>query len=289
MLSQMILILLFLSSLSSNMGYVYTYSDNVVIYVGGSGEGNYSSIQQAIDNASSGDTIFVYHGLYVEHLVVDKTISLIGEDSKTTIIDGDNTGSVISIYSNNISIRGFTIRNSGIGFAGVSIYSNSNNISHNIITLNLGRGIYISSDRNKIEYNVISKNYDGLYIFDSKENFICFNTVSDNSYYGIYVSKYSMNNSFYENNLIRNGQHAHDAGVNIWDDGWHGNYWDDYKERYPEARKILLKGIWSIPYEIPGNGDQDNCPLIKPYSERSSRIYENRIHEKIVLVAGGIR
>jgi len=34
------------------------------LYVGGSGEGNYSSIQDAIDDASDGDTVFVYNGSY---------------------------------------------------------------------------------------------------------------------------------------------------------------------------------------------------------------------------------
>ena len=32
------------------------------LYVGGSGPGNYTRIQDAIDNASDGDTVFVYSG-----------------------------------------------------------------------------------------------------------------------------------------------------------------------------------------------------------------------------------
>jgi hypothetical protein len=35
-----------------------------ILYVGGSGEGNYSTIQDAVDNASDGDTVFVYNGTY---------------------------------------------------------------------------------------------------------------------------------------------------------------------------------------------------------------------------------
>jgi len=281
MLSKIMILFLFLPYLSffNNISYVGSYSDNITLYVGGTGPGNYTSIQQAIDNASNGDTVFVYHGLYVEHIIVDKTINLIGEDRDNTIIDGDNTGNVISIYSNNVSIREFTIRHSGIGNAGIAIYSNYNNISYNIITSNLGRGLYISSDSNKIGYNEVSKNYDGLYI-DSNRNLICFNIFSDNSYYGVYVDRDSLNNQFYENNFIRNGQHAHDAGEDRWDDGWHGNYWDDYREIHPEARKIWLKGIWSIPYEIPGGDNKDNCPLIKPCSKKSG-IIEEFYHEVI--------
>jgi len=43
-----------------------------ILYVGGSGPGNYSKIQDAIDNASEGDTIFVYNGTYNEQINVNK-------------------------------------------------------------------------------------------------------------------------------------------------------------------------------------------------------------------------
>jgi len=44
------------------------------LYVGGSGFGNYSTIQDAVDNASSGDTVYVYDDSspYIENVVVDK-------------------------------------------------------------------------------------------------------------------------------------------------------------------------------------------------------------------------
>ena len=56
-------------------------------YVGGSGPGNFTQIQDAIDNASNGDTIFVYDDSspYFEHLSIQKQINLIGENKETTI------------------------------------------------------------------------------------------------------------------------------------------------------------------------------------------------------------
>ncbi|MHA2367036.1 MAG: hypothetical protein ACXAC7_23995, partial [Candidatus Hodarchaeales archaeon] len=58
------------------------------LYVGGSGPDNYSSIQGAVNAAQDGDTIFVYSGVYFENVLIPKTVTLIGEDKETTIIDG---------------------------------------------------------------------------------------------------------------------------------------------------------------------------------------------------------
>ena len=62
-------------------------NDNTTLYVGGSGPGNYSIIQEAINDAQPGDTVFVYAGFYQENLIVGKLISLIGENKSSRIID----------------------------------------------------------------------------------------------------------------------------------------------------------------------------------------------------------
>ncbi|HWR28033.1 MAG TPA: hypothetical protein VN377_06325, partial [Candidatus Thermoplasmatota archaeon] len=48
------------------------------LYVGGSGSNNYTMIQDAIDNASDGDTVFVFNGMYVGYVIINKSINLIG-------------------------------------------------------------------------------------------------------------------------------------------------------------------------------------------------------------------
>ena len=68
---------------SANIIVDRTYDSTIfgnTLYVGGSGSGNYSSIQDAIDNASSNDTIFVYSGTYLENIFVNDTLNIIGED-----------------------------------------------------------------------------------------------------------------------------------------------------------------------------------------------------------------
>jgi parallel beta-helix repeat protein len=112
------------------------------LYVGGSGTGNYSSIQDAVDDATNGDTVFVYSGIYYERLYIDITISLIGEDKFSTIIDGrGSSNTIIGAKADFINISGFTVRNSTS--AGIYVVAhNGNNISNNII-MQHDRGLYI--------------------------------------------------------------------------------------------------------------------------------------------------
>jgi len=84
------------------------------------GSADFSTIQGAIDAASDGDTISVAAGTYYEHVIIDKDLTLIGEDPETTIIDGGGTGQVIiangswSSPGPSFTLEGFTITN---GFA----------------------------------------------------------------------------------------------------------------------------------------------------------------------------
>jgi len=76
------------------------------LYVGGSGPDNYTRIQDAINDADSGDTVFVYDDSspYYENLFLYKTISLIGEDKNTTIIDGNKYSNVIFVNADMVTI-----------------------------------------------------------------------------------------------------------------------------------------------------------------------------------------
>ena len=85
------------------------------LYVGGSGPGNYTRIQNAIDNASNGDTVFVYDDSapYYEHLLVNRSITLVGQNQSSTIIDGRNNSTIIHISSEQVHLQNLSIRNSG--------------------------------------------------------------------------------------------------------------------------------------------------------------------------------
>lgn len=81
------------------------------IYVGGSGPNNYTTIQAGINAANPDDTVYVYAGVYNENIVINKAITVRGQQASTTIIDGRSLGHVVTITSNNVLFTDFSVRN----------------------------------------------------------------------------------------------------------------------------------------------------------------------------------
>lgn len=76
----------------------------------------------------------------------------------------------------------------------------------------------------------------------------------------------SSGNTLYHNNFVGNAEQAYCINsTNVWDDGYPsgGNYWSDYKNRYPNAMKMDESGIYDMSYVIDEN-NQDNHPLMDP-------------------------
>jgi len=160
-----------------------------ILYVGGSGPGNFSKIQYAIDNASSGDTVFVYSGSYFENVKVNKSISLIGEDKKYTIIEGRKRSDVIKIVSSNVIIKEFTLNNSGqfTGNAGIQLDDEIDNIEiidniliNNQIGIALGEEYFYDTITHvTIENNFLKNERFGIAIYIGYETKIANNTFID--------------------------------------------------------------------------------------------------------------
>ncbi len=148
---------------------IYVDDDNIEGPWNGTIEYPYNSITKAIGNLSSGDTIFVYNGSYMENIIIKEgdfngniKFHLIGENKYDTVIDG-----YVDMWSPNISvdISCFTIKN-GVIFD--MAYNNS--LFDNII-------------------------YDGIYIINSLNNTIKENILNSTSLF--------MGSTFY-NNIINN-------------------------------------------------------------------------------------
>ena len=90
---------------------------------------HYTSIQSAINDAASGDTITAEAGTYYENLIIDRNINLIGAGKDITIINGQQRGSVITIIPGvTVTITGFTITN-GKAEAGGGIFNNGGTLT----------------------------------------------------------------------------------------------------------------------------------------------------------------
>jgi parallel beta-helix repeat protein len=195
---------------------------------------NYTSIQEAIDASETldGHKIFVEKGVYYENVIVNKKISLIGENKDETFVDGEGTGSVICTIADNVTITGFTIQNSGrtisgtVPDAGISIshVSNCNVFGNSLIDNYVG--IFVRPSRNAwFVNNIITRNHIGIDINNqSTLNIVSGNSLKENNvsihvYYADFnvffennltdspvgvIVRYSSNNTFSENE-IRNG------------------------------------------------------------------------------------
>jgi len=240
------------------------------------------SIQAAINNATTGSTILVRAGTYQESLVVNKTISLIGDGRDQTIIDGQNNQFIINITANNVIIEGFTIRSYLNPDSGISIfsskgdaishntvensqqgivltYSSNNVISDNIITANTQGGInvYFTSNNNSFSGNLISGNNGGFGIYISGGNIFSGNTVTGN-YPGDVIS-FSSYNTFYDNNFYDTIQVDSYSLINTWHYAGEGNHWSNY------AGHNRGDGIGKEAYNLTA-GIRDPYPLMGEFS-----------------------
>lgn len=187
----------------NNIKQHYTPINRGTLYVGGGGPGNYSKIQDAINNTNDGDTVFVYNGTYYENIQISKSINLIGEDKNITIIDGKSIYRVVGVFAKWVNFSGFTVKNgSSAGGAVIDIWSKYNNITDNIIS-NSYYGAYLDSSHNIVTGNIIQNCEYGIYLArDTHNNTFTSNDVINNKY-AIFMYE-SINNNFTGNNVSNN-------------------------------------------------------------------------------------
>ena len=181
---------------------------------------DYRTIQEAINNVNEGDTIFVRAGNYNEHLTIDKSISLIGEDKDTTIIDGEGRiGTVVSVTSNSTHVEGFTIQGAGSNYYGYdsALYLNGSNnlVTHNIIANNEVYGIIVDSPscNNSIIRNEIKDNLQGCLLKNTSNDTLSENEISSTNDSQAAVWLWGACN----NTIIRNNISNNSNGIRILD------------------------------------------------------------------------
>lgn len=165
----------------------------------------YRYIQDAIDNASAGDRIYVLEGTYSENIVINSSktsLNLFGEDKENTIIS-KSSGDVLTISATGVDISDLTIQGGNPNSNNAAVKINASNcvLVNNVISSS-DYGVYIyDCDNTKIYYNTISGNsLDGIYIRSSRNNNITYSTIQSNSHNGIFL--YNCSNNRLENNTV---------------------------------------------------------------------------------------
>jgi parallel beta-helix repeat protein len=144
----------------------------------------YPTIQAAVDSARAGDTVFVKKGIYSENVIIDKSVLLIGEEGKTTIIEGipySRYGPqfVIRVSADAVTISGLTI--TGNNIVGIWV--------ENIGSIQQPSGCRITG-------NIIENNTEGIRSFGGDTLVISENNITGNTEYGVYLN--SSNSPFQE-------------------------------------------------------------------------------------------
>ena len=165
---------------------------------------NYTTIQSAINDASSGDEIQVESGTYFENVNIDKRLILRGFNTGQgrPVIDAMKLGQAITLFrsADGSTIEGFNATNSTKWMdAGIKISSNNNIILNNTVSKN-SVGIYVDylTMNNTLIGNDASNNeVEGIYLFVSNNNTLSNNKAFGNTW-GIYLLS-SKNNTLSNN------------------------------------------------------------------------------------------
>ncbi len=197
----------------------------------GWGSTHFSKIGDGINEVAEGGTAHVMPGTYFENLVIQKSLSLLGESVDTTRIDGRGFGHTVSIRrATDVILSGFILANAGewnnwavILDGGASkvavtnnrildkgiglINSHNNNITDNYLE---GQGsIFLSGARgNHIVGNEMYVSYPGqIWTLGNSSN----NVISDNTITGVPgntsctgIRSRQSSNNLYLNNTVRN-------------------------------------------------------------------------------------
>lgn len=176
----------------------------------------YTSIQKAIDDASTGSTIYVKAGTYHEIVIINKEINLIGEDREITFIrpESKENGYAVKITAAGVKLSEFSISNDGPGIyttgikittpqttiedcniydtpIGIAVWSSKNTVSNCTFWGCKDEGIvFLGSSASDCKNNLVTNcefynNCDGIELQYSSNNVISYCRFYNNTHAGI--------------------------------------------------------------------------------------------------------
>lgn len=167
--------------------------DTIVVDDDSGSWADYTSIEDAVENAAEGDEILVYNGSY-EGTTIDVTVSITGNGSSTTSVHGNS----LYVQAQWVNISGFSFYPDfyGCSFSSSAEYSTIYNCSFNNVPRS---GVLISSDHITVQDCTFS-NVSRAGIDLSSNRFAVINNCSMNSG-GIGVAPSNMNGTMITHNI----------------------------------------------------------------------------------------
>lgn len=176
-----------------------------------------------------------------------------------------NTG-VLGIYDNN-TIQSNIFSNNSIN---VAVYANDYLITGNQIGYQRIVGNNVTVSKNQI---TLGDHQTGFWITNCTNLKIESNNVTFHEQTAFFISTQNSDFQVFHNNflnveVISWGTLIFPKMAVPWDNGVEGNYWSDYKTRYPQAVEIDHSGIGNITYlsDVSSIEVIDRYPLMKPYN-----------------------
>jgi hypothetical protein len=187
-------------------------------------------------------------------------------------------GSYNTINQNYFSIISGT---EGGSVSGIHLLTGDHNIITSNTAMGMGTGIAVGLLGRGGSYNIFAGNTVeqaglwGILMGNGSYNVFCGNLIANNRRldhdgYGLALGgnhQIVESNLFFHNAFVNNSKNFAVnwgiTGINFFDNGVEGNYWDDYITKYPNATEIDNSGIGNIPYCVWIHDNfYDNYPLI---------------------------
>ena len=224
--------------------------------------GTTGTIQDVIDNASSGDSIFLAGGTYTENIVIDKSLEF-------GALDSYNPPRIIT---------------SGSG-AGVTLSADGSTINGVTIMGNASTGLLVLSNNNRISSATITGHTTGVVLKSASDNVLSGDTITGNGV-GVDVDRMSRSNTFFFNAFNNTFDAVSQSGENAWFSagqdylylgknfsGPLGNYWQGTAATDSNSNSNG-DGVGDAPYTLAPSGQNypgavmitDAAPLVSPLS-----------------------
>ncbi len=188
------------------------------LHVAAAGGRDYRDLQDAIDAATAGTTIYVHPGTYTRGIVIDKTIEIVGLGDRDRIRIEVSGSDVVWFQGGDGRLANMTLRQQGDGnWYGIDVSAGSPIIENVDVSSQSLAVVAIHDGANPLvrDSTVHDGAESGIYVYDNGRGTIENNEIYGNSYAGIAIR--SGGDPVVRYNVIRDGQ---ESGLHIYEEAF---------------------------------------------------------------------